>query len=57
MVEAMWSIKIYPFIISKSKLRFYFLYLSPDQCGITLSVQVVLDFDAEFYSPKTLPQS
>ncbi len=25
--------------------------------GVTLSVQVVLDFDAEFYSPKTLPQS
>ncbi len=25
--------------------------------GVTLSVQVVLDFDVEFYSPKTLPQS
>ena len=25
--------------------------------GITLSVQIVLDYDAEFYSPRTLPQS
>jgi hypothetical protein len=25
--------------------------------GVSLAVQVVLDFDVEFYSPKTLPQS
>ncbi len=25
--------------------------------GVSLSIQIVLDFDAEFYSPKTLPQS
>ena len=34
MVEVMWLLKIYPFMISKKKLRFFYLYKQNDESGI-----------------------
>jgi hypothetical protein len=32
----MWMLKIYPFMISKNRLRFFFLYTQSSQVGITI---------------------
>ena len=32
----MWTLKIYPFMISKKKLRFFYLYSQSEETGITL---------------------
>jgi hypothetical protein len=32
----MWMLKIYPFMISKKKLIFFFLYSQVDEVGITI---------------------
>ena len=36
MVEVMWALKIYPFMISKKKLRFFYLYTQSEETGITI---------------------
>lgn len=37
MVEVMWMLKIYPFMISKKKLRFFYLYTQSEEVGISIS--------------------
>ena len=32
----MWTLKIYPFMISKKKLRFFYLYSQKEETGITI---------------------
>jgi hypothetical protein len=32
----MWILKIYPFMISKKRLRFFYLYTQSSQVGITI---------------------
>lgn len=36
MVEIMWLLKIYPFMISKKKLRFFYLYCQNEDTGLTI---------------------
>jgi len=37
MVEVMWLVKIYPFMISKKKLRFFYLYTQGEEVGVSIS--------------------
>jgi hypothetical protein len=36
MVEVMWLVRIYPFMISKKKLRFFYLYSQSKETGLTI---------------------
>lgn len=37
MVEVMWILKIYPFMISKKKLRFFYLYSQSGETGVSIN--------------------
>ena len=37
MVEIMWMLRIYPFMISKKKLRFFYLYTKSSHVGISIN--------------------
>jgi hypothetical protein len=36
MVEVMWSLKIYPFMVSKKQLRFFYLYSQCQKIGVSI---------------------
>lgn len=38
MVEAMWMLKIYPFLVNKKKLRFFYLYCQNKETGISIDL-------------------
>jgi hypothetical protein len=37
LIEVFWRLKVYPFLISKKKLKFFFLYSRTGQKGLTIS--------------------
>lgn len=36
LIDILWSLKIYPSLVSKNRIRFYFLYEQNSECGVTL---------------------